>query len=456
MKNIIILYSAIAICFALISGCKDDSSTNPIDNDKPLVTLVGTPTGPAVTASIDANGGTLSSADGMLQLIVPAGAVNSATVFSIQAVSNQCPGGFGIGYRLLPEGTTFAQPVTLNFSYDDTLLANEKFLGIAYQGTDKTWFAPKVVSLNAGDNKFSVQTKHFSDWTLYQKIAIEPSFKIVKVSESLDLEVILIGEPKFITDSDGNEIYNLNISKTYVSTWEVNGSSSNTAPGGHVVKKSEDKGTYKAPSVVPSQNPVVVSATLKNVSFTLNGVTFNNPKVTSKIRIIGKGTLFSVEFTSNRAIQPVGNNSFRESDRGRMSVLILEDESVMVFDLYNEDAKLTPESLSDEGCTYTVSNPGDGIFNFSPGVSFVGEYSPMYHLISVGINGTKYSMGYTPSFLETCTGGSTKTIDGYEQVAAPTGLNIDTNKDYQESVETIPYGGLFPDGFIKIAITKVK
>ena len=93
MKNTILLYAALAICIAINVGCKKDSSgTNPIESDKPLVTLVGTPTGPAVTASIDASGGKLSSADGMLQLIVPAGAVSVATTFSIQPITNHCPG----------------------------------------------------------------------------------------------------------------------------------------------------------------------------------------------------------------------------------------------------------------------------------------------------------------------------------------------------------------------------
>ncbi|OGU88659.1 MAG: hypothetical protein A2220_00370 [Ignavibacteria bacterium RIFOXYA2_FULL_35_10] len=329
-------------------------------------------------------------------------------------------------------------------------------LALAYQGTDKTWFAPKVVALNTADNHISVQTKHFSDWVLYQKISIEPSFKIVKVSESLDLEVILIGEPKTSTDSEGSELSNLNISKTYASNWQVNGTSGNAASG-YIVKQSENRATFSAPSVVPdkSHNPVAVSATLNNISFTLNGETFKNPKVTAKIRVIGKGTLFSVEFTSSRPLQPVGNSYFTETDRGSMSVLILEDDSVMVFDQVNEKAKLTPESLSEQECTYTVSNPGDGFFNFSPGVSLGGIYSPTEHIVYIGINGINYSKGYTPSFLKSCSG-SSETIPGYEQVTLPTAFSFYDNQDNQEIVQTIPGGGFFPDGFIKTTITKVK
>jgi len=457
MIKYIILYTALAICIAFSSGCnKDDLGTNPTDSKEPLVTLVGTPTGSAVTATIGTNGGTITSADGMLQLTVPAGAVSTATEFSIQPVSNQCPGGFGMTYRLFPEGITFAQPVSLLFSYADTLLSNEKFLSIAYQGADKTWFAPKIVALNADGNQIGVETKHFSDWTMYQKIAIEPMSKSIKINESLDLQVIFVGEPKITTDGEGNELSNLNISKTYASTWQVNGTSGNAASG-YLVKQSENRATYSAPSVVPdkSHNPVAVSATLNNISFTLNGVTFNNPKVIANIRVVGNEVLFYVEFTSSRTLQPVGNSYFTETDRGGISVLLQDEDSVTVFNILNVKAEVTPNSLSDNGCTYTLSDPGDGFFNISPNVILSGIYSFTEHMVYIGINSTNFSKGFTPSFVKNCSG-TYETIEGYEQPTLPAAFSFDANKDSQEFVQTIPGGGAFPDGFIKTTVTKIK
>ncbi len=459
MKNIFLI-SAIAICVALFTGCNNnDSVTNPTDDNEPLVTLVGTPTGPAVTATIDASGGTLSSADGILELTVPPGAVSAATVFSIQPITNHCPGGFGIAYRLLPEGITFAQPVTLTFSYADTLVANEELLGIAFQGTDKTWFAPKEFSLDEAENKISVQTKHFTDFDLFERMIIVPSEAIVKINESIDLEVIIVGEPRDTTD-DGIELVNLNISKTYVSTWQVNGTSGNDASG-HIVKKDENKATYIAPSVVPdeSHNPVAVSATLSNITFTITinkkEVTFKNPKLVANIRVIG-GALFSVVFTSNISYPFLSlEKYYTVTDSASMSVVLNDDSSVMVFNLYNEEGKVTPKSLKVGDCTYTVAQPGEGYFNFSQGVSFVGVFIPFMNEIQINKFGD--SKGYTPSFKVSCPDRPPSTIEGTEQLAGPFGFSFDANKDYQEFVDTLLTGGLVvPDGIIKTTVTKVK
>ncbi|TAL69058.1 MAG: hypothetical protein EPN82_08195 [Bacteroidetes bacterium] len=455
MKKII-LFSAIAICVALFTGCNNnDSGTNPTDNNEPLVTPVGTPLGPAVTATIDASGGSLSSADGILELTVPAGAVSSATVFSIQPVTSHCPGGFGIAYRLLPEGIKFAQLVTVTFSYADTLPANEEFLGIAYQDTDKTWLAPKVFSLDVVEKKISVQIKHFCDVSEFEKISIVPSEAIVKINESIDLEVIYIGEPKYKTEENVDLPY-LNENKTYVSTWQVNGTSGNAASG-QIVKTDENKATFIAPSVVPdeSHNPVAVSATLSNLTFTYKDKTFKNPKLISNILVI-EGALYSIVFTSNIPLGfGAGKKFFTVTDSARMSVLLKDDLSVMVLNLYNEEAKVTPKSQSEGTCTYTITQPGDGYFNISNGVSFGGSFNPLEHQINIFMNGN--SWGYTPSFKISCKDAPPWSEPGSKTVTGPLGLTFDANKDYQELVEKIPDGGgTLPDGIVKTTVTKVK
>lgn len=454
MKTVI-LYSAIAIGIAFNSGCKkDNSGANPADNEEPLVTLVGTTIGSPVTASIDASGGTLSSADGILQLTVPAGAVNTATVFSIQPVSNYCPGGMLNAYRLLPEGVTFAQPVSLNFSYADTQVVNEKFLAIAYQGADKTWFAPIVFSLNAAGNNISIQTKHFSDWTVFQGLSIEPSDAAIKINSNLDLEVVPVGfsrEP--ILGEDGVELFNLNVAGNYTIVWQVNGTNGNATSGRIVQNDDRTTAKYTAPSTPPSQNPVAVSATLTNMSFTLNGETFNNPQVIANIMVFGDK--FSVVFTTSRPYWPVGNTSFIETDMGSMSVILLQDDLAMVSEIYNENAVVTPSSLSEGSCTYSVVSPGDGLCNVPAGVSFSGGYSSFNNIVYIGVSSLTYPMGNAPSFRKNC-GSSSEIVGGERMVTFPYGFNFDARKDYQEFEEVIPGGGFFSDGFIKTAVTKVK
>jgi hypothetical protein len=75
----------------------------------------GDPQGTATVQTIDAAGGSLTSADGRVTLDMPAGALSTATTVSIQPITNTTPNGLALNYRLEPEGTTFAVPVSLTF-----------------------------------------------------------------------------------------------------------------------------------------------------------------------------------------------------------------------------------------------------------------------------------------------------------------------------------------------------
>src|ERR1700733_6919046 len=76
----------------LFAACKKtiDSLTNQLQTvtQQPATTSIGSATGNAVSKTIGSSGGSITSEDGKLELIVPAGAVNSDTVFSIQPISN--------------------------------------------------------------------------------------------------------------------------------------------------------------------------------------------------------------------------------------------------------------------------------------------------------------------------------------------------------------------------------
>lgn len=67
--------------------------------------------GPA-TASIGPAGGTLTSADGIVTLTIPKGALSKTLTFGI-APASSAPGGALVAYDITPSGTTFAVPATL-------------------------------------------------------------------------------------------------------------------------------------------------------------------------------------------------------------------------------------------------------------------------------------------------------------------------------------------------------
>lgn len=453
MKYARFSYPLFVLSVTLLIGCTKDDPVDPVDMT-PLVTPVGTPIGIASTASIDASGGILTSADGIVKITIPAGALSGATTLSIQSITNNCPGQYGSAYRLLPDGMTFAVPVTLTFSYTDSLVTDEDFLRIAYQGHNHTWFAPKVIVRQSATDKLSVETNHFSDWTLFERISITPLHDIIKKDEYLDLHVILVGEPRDTTDADGIEFGNLNENRTYVSEWMVNGTNGN-ATHGYIVKQGEDKATYSAPSNLPSPNPVAVSATLKNVSFIDDGITYTNPKVISHILIIGTESKFSVDFSSSRSLQPVGSNWFTETDRGSMTVLV-QDDSVTISAIQNVNAEVTPESLFEPSseCTFSLISTGDGPYHVSPNVTLGGFYTPITHSVYIGVSSQTFSTGLNPSFQENCQG-SMDILGGEELPTLPTSFFFDANKNYQEFVQPISGGGAFPDGFLKTTVTKI-
>ncbi len=438
----------VTFLIVLTNGCNKDEPVNPTPQE-PLITQVGISTGTSVTSSIDVSGGSLTSTDGILQLIVPAGAVPAATIFTIQPVSNYCPGGYGLSYRLLPEGVTFLQPVTIIFSYPDTLPGDEDFLKIAYQDDDHTWFAPKIYTLNTANNTASVQTKHFSDWSLFLRLAIEPFYSNVKVGESRTLSVTFVGELNTITDAQGVELNNLNFNPTISTTWQVT--------AGTIAKDGDDKATYTAPSSVPSQNPVEVSVTFNNVSFTFHGQTFINPKLNARINVFDSQALYHVVFTSSRIWQPVADSWFTETDMGNLKVLV-QGDSVTVYDILNINAEVLPGSLydPDNECTYTLFNPGDGSYHIPDSIPLSGFYLSATHSVYIGVSGIHYPTGITPYFEKDCNGGSHDEIGGDVQVTYPAAFSFTDTLEYQEMVQVIPGGGAFPDGFLKTAVTKIQ
>ena len=114
----------VLLCCLVVQGCKkDEGPAQPVGPDYGTPTAVGTPIGSPSTATIGAAGGSLLSPDGRSEIIIPPGALTASTQISIQPVTNQAPGGAGVGFYLTPHGQTFNQPVTLRFHFDSSLVA---------------------------------------------------------------------------------------------------------------------------------------------------------------------------------------------------------------------------------------------------------------------------------------------------------------------------------------------
>lgn len=285
-----LLFIANLLCWN--SCTKDDpdpSDTTPVN---PIVTEVGIPVGDAVTGTIGVTGGTLTSADGKLSVTVPAEALTNNTAVGIQPISNNAPLGVGSGYRLTPEGTTFAKPIKLTFYYDKETLQGspEDFLWIVTQATNGTWNALLKSAVDTIAKTVTVETTHFSDWVLgrFIDMALEPSQKIIKVGNRLRLSVTAFARTTAdeedelaplvpIKEPTGDELEYLapltpilpaaeRLLRFRIKSWSLNGS--NAPVSGTYGKLTSAKLTaeYTAPAKRPQPSQVAVSARLEVIN----------------------------------------------------------------------------------------------------------------------------------------------------------------------------------------------
>ncbi|HUP14226.1 MAG TPA: hypothetical protein VM187_18520 [Niastella sp.] len=241
-----------------MAGCKKQTS---IDADESAtqqdgtVTVVGNPNGPIVTKTIGVEGGVLTSLDKNITLTIPAGAVATATPFSIQPIENFAPNGLGAAYRLLPEGTHFEKPIIVTFRCTDSLLAGSvpECLFIAYQGKDKIWKAQETTPDDA-HKSVSATTDHFSDWSLLASFRLRVAKSFIEPNESTNLTV---QEVHF-------DLRNLKSGNVDVVTTARNVSNWTLAGEGQL-KSGGATATYTAPAKAPAMNPVTVSTDIDNI-----------------------------------------------------------------------------------------------------------------------------------------------------------------------------------------------
>jgi hypothetical protein len=162
-----------ALLAVLLAAC--GSGSNPAARPiGPASPLASTPTsaGDAVafvtTTTVGPVGATLVAPDGGLTLVFPPAAVGTTTAVTLTPIVNMARGAIGPAYRLGPEGTTFAAPVTLTFKGPDgyPLGTNIEGVGIEYQDRDHYWHRVEPAVRNSATNTVSVTTTHFSDWAL--------------------------------------------------------------------------------------------------------------------------------------------------------------------------------------------------------------------------------------------------------------------------------------------------
>jgi hypothetical protein len=250
----------------LIWGCNDDSPSTP-QNHNPIPTAPGTPDGAPTAATIGPDGGELASSDARFTIEIPAGALSADTEIGIQPITNTAWGGLGEGYRLTPDGLTFAVPVSLVFTVPESISASVPFvfLDAAVQDDAGYWYVLKNKSSDEAGGTLTATTTHFSNYSMIAGVQIAPSAATVQTGKTLPLSISVCTFEAVTVDQDilaalvascDDELAPLGA----FTNWSVNGVRGGGLADGIVAENGGPlHAIYTAPPVVPSNNPVAVS-----------------------------------------------------------------------------------------------------------------------------------------------------------------------------------------------------
>jgi len=162
-------------------------------------------------------------------------------------------------------------PMTLRFHADADALRGTalRFISVGYQDSEGHWRAFETPQRDENTGTVSVQTNHFSDWSMLAGVQLRPLQATLKTGASLALQIRTC-KSDYVPSNDPDEdlvptLYTCENVKdvTYgVGNWSVNGAPGGSEFGGAVVADADsatNQATYTAPAAVPVINPVAVS-----------------------------------------------------------------------------------------------------------------------------------------------------------------------------------------------------
>ena len=251
----------------ILDGCrKPGNGSIPGNNNQGEVTSVGIPTASAEQKTIGPSGGVFTTPDGSLSIETTAGAVAAETNFSVTPITGHCPLSPEYAWRIEPHHVTLSKPAKLSFRYsdDDTVGTLRALMAVAYQDENKKWRSAKIVAHDTAARKITVETNHFSDWSLYAAFRLISERNFVPPNGTTDLKVSAVKngiEPYINGDlyiPNPDDFLSQEDLGKYIEDWQKAGEGT--------LIPNVTNATYVAPSTLPDINPVAISVYLKNVS----------------------------------------------------------------------------------------------------------------------------------------------------------------------------------------------
>lgn len=361
-----------------------------------IVRPVGQPAGHVIQKVIGAGGGSVISGDGQLAVEIPAGALNADVAIAIEPITRTLVDGVENktmpAYRITPHGQSFLKPVKISFRFSagEFKKITSATAKIAYQDSNGKWIGLNKSLVDTVSKIVSVQATHFSDWTVYESVYLEPTGVLsVEVNKSVTLKVMTV-TPLTLTQSELNneELYLDEPSEIPLPVdWRiVNGSNNGTI----VNVPTRPVAIYTAPGSVPNHNPVEVEAKVNLKShghlYLLKNILVTEPvKPGIHLRINGGAWIHfndTESFNSNESY--VGSEGDFPFDQHAIYIRIAGGNakgtgSWAWDDLGDEENSTTFEYIVNKPAPHTVyqhryTNNDFDIWHMSPGGIRITEY----------------------------------------------------------------------------------
>lgn len=414
---------ALFISATIFSSCSKGGGGAP--DIEPSVTPVGTNDGTAVTKTIGSAGGGITSTDGQIELIIPAGALAANTDITVQPITNNAPNGRGKAYRCTPDGLQFAKDITIKLHYDEeeAALTKPEYMQAAYQTIDGTWKLIENITNDVATKTVMAKVNHFTDFSGFDVMRLLPASLYLKPSASGNLEISYAG----LTPDNFLSFAIALLQQPAV--WKVNDVTNGNSTHGTIQATAPVKATYTAPASAPVINPAMISVEI-NMPFIVNGQRFNKGILTGNAYIIGGKYSVLIESAFDLTIGT--SEKFRIKDQVSF-IVNLVGTTVTITNIQNSVATIQKIANSPVQCNTEVTSSGTGGIHLLDG-DITGFVNPLDHEVYLSFNQTGAITH--PKATTTCTGNTPGNIELIAANSTGGGLDFLDNSQQQVKNET--------------------
>ncbi|MDP4149622.1 MAG: hypothetical protein Q8927_09410 [Bacteroidota bacterium] len=403
----------------------------------PDSSAIGKPVGNLATKTIGPGGGTIISADSMMELTFPAGALAVPTEIGIQPVENTSIAGFGNTYACTPDGMRFQKPVQLLIHYTDSAAKgiSPRKQTILWQDKTGKWSRVEKVEADSANRRISCVIEHFSGYSAANagtQFKIIPRNNRVKVNREHVFMLVISGPypdgKNYASGFDANATF----WKTQTVEWSVDGIVGGNDITGRIKLFASDQqnaAIYTAPPVVPA-TPVEIRA--KYIGLVPMGLGSFSENVTS----IAAADIYDEFRYSFRAFDKVGH--LHMDDSAICNIQVFSSGKVQLSDIKNPVPWSDwPQRLGDCSYTYPDKTGWKGLAEIAGMQS--GNYSrnpasPASAQVQIQLIPT---MGSSPRYMARCKG-RTNNVPSMPVMASPGSIQFEPLTDGNIRIH---YGG---------------